>query len=600
MKSNLHYLSSKLGSLCSCSCIKVACLGKSFHRLIPCLYRYLIFNFKSFWSQFCYFMCISIMGCLTLGFLKPRASSSPPEYLDMFFTSVSATTVSSMSTVEMEVFSNNQLVVLTILMFLGGEVFTCFLELQVEKSKLITERNKKERSTNTVVHDDPQLELGELESNGSYVTVNDNVIRSITHYSSSTSDHEDLKYNSVKYLGYVLLGYLSAFLGGGSILVYIYMKFVPSASEVLEGKGIDPLTFSVFSIVSSFVNCGYIPTNENMVVFRKNSCLLLLIIPQVLFGNTLFPVCLRFVLWVLGRFSTNDKLHHILKVTSKDEIIRHPAKEILISTISSLYFLATVLGFILVQFILFCSLEWNSEGLHGMNSYQKFVGALFQTVNSRHAGENIVDLSTISPAVLVVFVVMMLVSLNPICLSFLLRVLNENPSAHILFLLRVSNEYSVPSTIHFISTSQVNIIDEQQSMTGSCDRETKRQPRRRIVDNLLFSQLSYLVIFITIICIIERKKLKDDPLNYNVFNITIEVISAYGNVGFTAGYSCKRLLIPNDQCKDMMYGFVGRWSNGGKIMLIMVMVFGRLKKFNLKGGRAWKSNCLEKGSSIVS
>ncbi|KAI3945136.1 hypothetical protein MKW92_016599 [Papaver armeniacum] len=559
MKSNLHCLSSKLGCL---SCIKVACLGKSFGRLILCLYRYLIFNFKSFWFQLCYFMCVSIMGCLTLIPLKPRGSSSPPNYLDMFFTSVSASTVSSMSTVEMEVFSNNQLVVLTILMFLGGEVFTCFLELQVEKSKMITERNKKERSTDSVVHDDPQLELGELESNGSYVTVNDNVIRSINHYSSRTGDHEDLKYNSVKYLGYVLLGYLIAFLGGGSILVYIYMKFVPSASKVLNSKGIDPLTFSVFSIVSSFVNCGYIPTSENMVVFRKNSGLLLLLIPQILFGNTLFPVCLRFVLWVLGRFSTKEELHYMLKITAKDEIIRYPAKELLISAINSLYMLATVLGFVLLQFILFCSLEWDSEGLHGMSPYQKFIGALFQTVNSRHAGENIIDLSTISPAILVVFAVMMY----------------------------------LPPYASFLPL----ISDEQQSMTGSCDRKMKQKPGRRIVDNLLFSQLSYLVIFITIICIIERKKLNDDPLNYNVLNVTIEVISAYGNVGFTTGYSCKRQLNPNTQCKDMMYGFVGRWSNGGKVILLMVMVFGRLKKFNLKGGRAWKSNCLEKLPFIVS
>ncbi|KAI3990321.1 hypothetical protein MKX01_037660 [Papaver californicum] len=537
MKSNLHCLSSKLGSICSCSCIKVACLGKSFRRLIPSLYRYLIFNFKSFWFQFCYFLCVSIVGCLTLSVLKPRASSSPPPgYLDMFFTSVSATTVSSMSTVEMEIFSNIQLVVLTILMFLGGEVFTCFLELQVEKSKLITERNKKERSTNSVVHDDPQLELGESESNGSYmskitcssqvnVNVNDDAIRSITHYSSSTSDHEDLRYNSVKYLGHVLLGYLVAFLGGGSILVYIYMKFVPSASE--------------------------------------NSGLLLLLIPQILFGNTLYPVCLRFVLWVCGRFSSRDELHYMLKITArnsaKDEVIGFPAKELLISTINSLCLVATVLGFILVQFILFCSLEWNSEGLYGMNSYQKFIG-LFQTVNSRHAGENIIDLSTISPAILVVFVVMM---------------------------------YLPPYT------SFIPLIIDEQSKTGSCDRKRK-QKRRRIIDNLLFSQLSYLVIFVIIICIMERKKLKDDPLNYNVLNITIEVISAFGNVGFTSGYSCKRQLNPNNQCKDMMYGFVGRWSKGGKIILIMVMVFGRLKKFNLKGGRAWKLNSLEKVPIIFS
>ncbi|MCL7047999.1 hypothetical protein MKW94_025181, partial [Papaver nudicaule] len=497
VKSSLHRLSTKIGFLCSCSCIKVACPGKSFRSFIPCLYRYLILNFKSFWFQLCYFICVSLMGCLTLSVLKPRTSSSssspgsfsPPGYLDMFFTSVSATTVSSMSTVEMEVFSNNQLVVLTVLMFLGGEVFTCFLEIQAEKSKLIIERNKKEgNNTNSVVHDDPQVELEELESNGSYVNestcsysinVSHNTIQSITH-SGNTSD-EDLKYNSVKYLGRVLLGYLIAFLGGGSILVYIYMKFVTSANEVLKSKGIDPLTFSIFSIISSFVNCGYIPTNENMVVFRKNSTLLLLLIPQVLFGNTLFPACLRLVLWVLGRFSTRDELHYMLKSNEKNS-----AKEpLIISTVKSLYLVATVLGFILVQFILFCSLEWNSDGLYGMNSYQKVIGALFQTVNSRHAGENIIDLSTISPAILVVFVVMM---------------------------------YLPPYT-SFLPL----VVDDEQSMTGCCDRKRKHK-RRRIIDNLLFSQLSYLVIYITMICIIERKKLKDDPLNYNVLNITIEVI----------------------------------------------------------------------------
>lgn len=38
------------------------------------------------------------------------------------------------------------------------------------------------------------------------------------------------------------------------------------------------------------------------------------------------------------------------------------------------------------------------------------------------------------------------------------------------------------------------------------------------------SQLSYLVIFVVVICITERDKLSQDPLNFNIFNIVFEVV----------------------------------------------------------------------------
>lgn len=77
---------------------------------------------------------------------------------------------------------------------------------------------------------------------------------------------------------------------------------------------------------------------------------------------------------------------------------------------------------------------------------------------------------------------------------------------------------------------------------------------------------------------------------HNFFSLYIYALfySAYGTVGYTTGYSCQRRLNQEEYCKDSNYGFAGRWSNKGKMVLIFVMFLGRLKMFNMHGGKAWK------------
>ena len=363
-------------------------------------------------------MSLSFLGFGALKVLKPRTPSFTPRNIDLFFTSVSSTTVSSMATVEMEVFSNPQLIIITILMFIGGEVFTSMVGLHFIRSRLKTELDKiasshaRLSSPNPIIVDD-QLELGVVtkskidsskpeEPDDEVLNVHDE-----TMHESLCATNKNLRYLSMRYLAFVVLAYLVIIHVVGVVGVSLYLAVIASAKEVLKNKGLNRFTFSVFTVVSTFASCGFVPTNENMLVFGKNSGLLLMLIPQVLLGNTLYPPCLRFSIWVLGKFNYKKKETKYLLKNTEEVGYKH-----LLPRQHSVLLVATVFGFILVQVILFCSMDWNSEALAGLNGYEKLIGVLFQSVNSRHTGETIVDLSVLSPAILVLFVVMMLVSLS--------------------------------------------------------------------------------------------------------------------------------------------------------------------------------------------
>ncbi|XP_074380843.1 sodium transporter HKT1-like [Apium graveolens] len=565
-----------LVNIYSCSCMRMTSFLRSTWFLTMYFYRYIFLQMNAFFTELTYFVSVSWIGFFLLKFVKPKSNGT--SNFDFFFTSVSAITVSSMSVVEMEAFSNAQLIVMTILMLIGSEVFTSMiglhlrwiLKLEQDLSNLSTYTLKNivaaafdttssisDSSINVhpldeidigvivpaeaAAHDEedqfyPSNESASNQRNGdSNYTADFFTSNTILPLQSSSSSSRYLKYKSIKFLGFVVLGYLLVLHLLGVFLVGIYFSIYTSAKKVLERKNLRESTFVVFTTVSTFASCGFVPTNENMVVFAKNSGLLWILIPQALLGNTLFPSFLRLTIWLLGRYIKKDEAKYLLEKNREIGYLH------LLPGPHSWLLVFTVLGFVVVQWIFLGVMEWHNDGVTGLNVYQKLVGFLFQAVNARHTGETVLDIATIAPAILVLFVVMM---------------------------------YLPPYTTFMPRVEE--------------DEELKKKRKEVIKDNIIFSQLTYLAIFVFLICICERKNMKEDPVNFSVLNIVTEVISAYGNVGFTTGYSCDRRLKTEDFCENKWYGFSGKWSNQGKLVLIFVMIFGRLKKFSMNGGRAWK------------
>ncbi|GAB2246860.1 hypothetical protein Droror1_Dr00006742 [Drosera rotundifolia] len=511
-------------------------LWRSIRHKASSFYHYL-FYVHPLLIQLCYFSIISTVGFLILKIMKPRTTKI--KNLDLFFMSVSSATVSSMSTIDLERFSNAQLIIIIIMMLLGGEVFLSMVGLYLSTSyfqKPTKTKGGAESPATTKTNDVTLVDMG--------------IVRKYSELEISQNQHETatqqakvLKYNSLKTLVLIVMGYMTVIQLLGTALVLAYMSTVTTAREVLEKKGIPILTYAIFTVISSFSSCGFTPNDENMFAFRKHSGLLLILMPQILLGNTLYAPCLRLLIWLLQKILKKNEIEYLLKTDVKEIGYDH-----LLPRMHSRLLPITVFGFIGVQLLLFCAMEWNLGEMSGLNGYQKFVGALFQCVNTRHTGESVMNIANIAHAILVLFIVMMYL---PPYTSFLPPKYDQG--------------------------SEPQVADSKQ-MTR----------RTEIIEDVLFSQVGYLVGFIIAICITERKSMVEDPLNFNVLYITLEVVSAYGNVGFSAGYNCGKRLNHEGICLDKWHGFAGRWTSQGKIILIIVMFFGRLKKFNMQGGKAWK------------
>ncbi|KAF3338584.1 Cation transporter HKT2 [Carex littledalei] len=459
--------------------------------------------------------------------LKPNDHDFKPRYVDMLFLSTSALTVSGLATVAMERLSSSQIVVTTLLMLVGGEVFVSMLGVFCRTSKPSVAELTVSR-----VNSVRTIELETIDS-----------ISTVDRIESGTDiSVKDSSQSSLKYLGLVILAYWVFFHVAGFIACLVYVSIISSSKEVLRGKGINLGLFAFATTVSSFANGGLIATNENMLIFAKNSGLLLFVVVLVLAGNTLFPLFLRGSIWTFRRFTKNEDIECMLK-SPKEIGFDH-----LLTNLGTFFRSSTVLGMIAFMIMLFCSMDWRHPVFAGLNSYQKVVNALFMAVNARHAGENSVDCSLISPAVLLLIIFMMY----------------------------------LPSSATFMPLKE----DEEKKYVSE---KENRSGTATVLKMLLLPQVLAIILFVIVACIIERRRLVLDPLNFSTLTVIFEVVSAYGNVGLSTGYACSRLqkLHPEMSCVDQPYSFSGWWSDEGKLLLVVVMLYGRLKAFSQRNGKAW-------------
>ncbi|CAN6176896.1 unnamed protein product [Urochloa humidicola] len=464
----------------------------------------------------------------------------------MFFMSTSAATVTGLATVKMEDLSSSQIVVLTILMLSGSEMFVSFLRLLLQ--------SRKQKQPHNQDHDH-----GSRVSSAVITVSDESNLEAANNPPSASSDEDQNKEQEsccLKSLAIAMSAYMAVTLVAGSVAVFAYLAGVPAARDVLARKGISAALFSASVAASSFTNGGLLPTNESMAVFAADPGLLVLLAGLILAGGTLLPVFLRLAMWAARRVESVVFSGSGRRGFSGGEGLESMAKgaaaagfgHLLLPGLQTALVAATAVSVAAAAAALLCFVDWSSDVFEGLTAGEKVANAVFMAVNARQAGENSVDCSLLAPAVLVMFLAMM----------------------------------CVPATATFFSVHGGG-SGIGESNGGEGERKDGELKKRRLSLNRMFvSPLARVAAVVVLVCVTERRSISGDPLNFSTFNMIFEVVSAYGNVGLSTGYSCSRLLRPEEAsaCHDKPYSFSGWWSDQGKLVLVLLMLYGRLKGFH--------------------
>ncbi|KAG2153183.1 cation transport protein-domain-containing protein [Suillus clintonianus] len=304
--------------------------------------------------------------------------------------------------------------------------------------------------------------------------------------------------------------------------------------------------FSLFQVVSAYTNTGTSLVDQSMVPFQTAYPMIFFMMFCILAGNTAFCatslINWLFILgsWVMTKLvprdsRVNETLHFLLDHPRRCFVYLFPSYQT--------WFLLTILVFMnFTDWFCFLVLDIGNPDIDSIPIGTRIVAGLYQAIAVRAAGFGIVPLARIAPAVKVLYVIMMYVS---VC-----DVRSTN----------VYEEQSLGIYKHDDHSMDENAFSTVGPRMTVWSRYLAMHARRQLAFDMW-----WLCLALVLVCIIERGNLDNTEIQgwFNIFTIIFELVSAYGTVGLSLG-------IPTEN-----YSFSGALKPLSKLILCIVMLRGR-------------------------
>ncbi|KAF2441182.1 potassium transport protein-like protein 1 [Karstenula rhodostoma CBS 690.94] len=346
------------------------------------------------------------------------------------------------------------------------------------------------------------------------------------------SEHDRLELGGVEYralqaLLFILIGYqLFWYIFGISFLMpYAYHSNTRDILRAAQPGGLNPGWWAFFSTVTEFTNGGLNVLNANFTPFSGMPYILIIAGALALLGQTQFPIFLRLTIWTMQKMvPKGSRLRNTLQF-----LLQHPRRCFiyLFPSRQTWYLLAIQITIDITAWLCFEILNIGMPDVEALSTGTRILDGLFQATGLRTSGAYIITFSSLAPACLVAYLVIMYISSYPLVMT-----------------LRKTNTYEERS---------IGLQEGDDSAAGIASHLQKQ-----LAYDIWFQFLAFFLV-----CVIERAHLRAADPGFDMFSLLFEVTSAYGTVGLSTG-------VPGEDIS-----LSGRFASLSKVVMLFVMIRAR-------------------------
>ncbi|CAM9174728.1 unnamed protein product, partial [Ectocarpus fasciculatus] len=372
------------------------------------------------------------------------------------------------------------------------------------------------------------------------------VLTNITAVDKAVLDEYRLWHEGTVVFMCVLVCYIVFSILVGILVLYFALQLHPIEPE-MQQRGFSALTIAAFHSLSAFANAGFALSSSQMEYYGDNPLFYTTLSVLILLGNTASPIALRWCMTALHSFLHAVRHHctlpgRYINIHAVKYVLDNP-RRITTNLFSKkeTNFLGYVLVAInLVQYVLYlASTLERKEALAEDGPLRLAAIGTFQTIVTRTAGFQIVNLRTVNQGMLVVYALAMYLSAAPF----------------------LTTMYLTEDNVEQVDDSDDDVDDRFRP--PMLKRAETQSIAMNIKNNFMTKHIYYLLFAVVLLAFSEDAILSNRPEDVNLWYILFEVASAYGTVGLSLG-------LPGRS-----YSLVGAFSPVGKLIITCVIFLGK-------------------------